>query len=119
MCLYACPTTLRHAPYEMMDGVLGYLPLDPDQNITELMDSLRCNLVASDGPKHDVLEMTLSRLSHQLRTNLLSFVKRTGRQCQTCQFQCSLANSSQAPWCWAMSTGPTRGHLAFKEMQKF
>ncbi|MEQ2179811.1 hypothetical protein GOODEAATRI_028968 [Goodea atripinnis] len=41
----------------MKDGVLGYLLLDPDQGIPELRDSLRCNLVASDGPKQDVSEM--------------------------------------------------------------
>ncbi|MEQ2242979.1 hypothetical protein ILYODFUR_002378 [Ilyodon furcidens] len=42
---------------QMTDGVLGYLLLDPDQRLTELLDSMMCNLVASDGPKHDVLQM--------------------------------------------------------------
>lgn len=42
---------------------------------------------------------TLSHLSHMLSVNLLSSVKRTVRQWQTCQF-------------WAMSTNPTRGCLA-------
>ncbi|KAI4879793.1 hypothetical protein NFI96_027057 [Prochilodus magdalenae] len=33
------------------DGVLGDLLPDLDQGITELLDSLKCNLVASDGPR--------------------------------------------------------------------
>ncbi|KAI4902036.1 hypothetical protein NFI96_009943 [Prochilodus magdalenae] len=32
------------------------LEKDLDQGITELLDSLKCNLVASDGPKHNVPE---------------------------------------------------------------
>uniref|UniRef100_A0AAY5KTG1 Dynein assembly factor 4, axonemal n=1 Tax=Esox lucius TaxID=8010 RepID=A0AAY5KTG1_ESOLU len=40
--------------------------------------------------------------------NLLLSVKRTGRQWQTCQFWCSLANANGAARCWAVSTGPTR-----------
>lgn len=41
------PGNVRHAPIEMADGVLECL----DRNITELLDSVRCNLVASDGPR--------------------------------------------------------------------
>ncbi|XP_051814769.1 uncharacterized protein LOC127537085 [Acanthochromis polyacanthus] len=37
-----------------MDGVLGYLLPELDQGITELLDSLRSNLVVSDGTKHNV-----------------------------------------------------------------
>ncbi|XP_016321016.1 flotillin-2-like [Sinocyclocheilus anshuiensis] len=54
MCLYACLTTSGHAPNETTDGVLGCFLPDLDQGITELLDSLRCNLAASDGPKHNV-----------------------------------------------------------------
>lgn len=39
----------------MTDGVLGYFLPDLDHGITELLNRLRCNLVASDGPKHNVL----------------------------------------------------------------
>lgn len=39
---------------EMTDSVLRYLLLDPDQGNTELLVSLRWNLMVSDGPKHDV-----------------------------------------------------------------
>ncbi|KAI4892301.1 hypothetical protein NFI96_006564 [Prochilodus magdalenae] len=39
------------------DDVLGDLLPDLDQGITELLDSLKCNLVASDGPKHNVPEV--------------------------------------------------------------
>ncbi len=53
-CLYACLTMSGHAPNETTDGVLGYFLTDLDQGITELLDSLKCNLVASDGPKHNV-----------------------------------------------------------------
>lgn len=40
--------------YEITHGVLRYLFLDPDQDSTELLDSLRCYPAASDGLKHDV-----------------------------------------------------------------
>ncbi|KAK3531505.1 hypothetical protein QTP70_023861 [Hemibagrus guttatus] len=43
-----------HAPNETTDGVLEYFLPDLDQGITELLDSLRCNQVASDGPKANV-----------------------------------------------------------------
>ena len=56
-CLYACLTTSGHAPNETTDGVLGDLLPDLDQGITELLDSLKCNLAASDGPKHNVPEV--------------------------------------------------------------
>ncbi len=39
---------------ETTDGVLGYFLPDLDQGITELLESLRCNLTVSDGPKHNV-----------------------------------------------------------------
>lgn len=42
---------------EMTDGVLVDLLSDLDRGITELLDSRRCNLVASDGPKHNVPEV--------------------------------------------------------------
>lgn len=45
-------------------------------------------------PKH------FTHLSHELRLNLVSYVKSPG-----CQFWC-------APWCQAVSTGPTAGHQA-------
>lgn len=42
------------------------------------VDSLRCTLVVSDGPKHKVPEMIRrARLSHVLRGNLLLSVKGT------------------------------------------
>ncbi len=47
----------RHAPNETTDGVLGYFLTDLDQGITELLDSLRCNLAVSDEPKHNVPEV--------------------------------------------------------------
>ncbi len=43
-CLYACLTASGHAPKETKYGVLGYFLPDLDQGITELLDSLRCNL---------------------------------------------------------------------------
>lgn len=46
---------VRHAPSETADGVLEGL----DQEITELLNSVRCNLVASNGPKHDVPEVSI------------------------------------------------------------
>ncbi|KAK3552900.1 hypothetical protein QTP86_028010 [Hemibagrus guttatus] len=48
-CSYACLTTSGHALNEMTNGVLGYFLPDLDQCIIELLDSLRCNLAASDG----------------------------------------------------------------------
>ncbi len=42
---------------EMTDGVLEYFLLDLDQGITELLDRLRCNLAASDGPRYNVPEV--------------------------------------------------------------
>ncbi|MED6232561.1 hypothetical protein ATANTOWER_032388 [Ataeniobius toweri] len=56
MCLYACLTTLGHAPYDITDGALGYLLPDPNQGIAELLDSQRCNSLVSNW-KHDVPEM--------------------------------------------------------------
>ncbi|KAI4903310.1 hypothetical protein NFI96_031847 [Prochilodus magdalenae] len=49
-----------HAPNEMTDGVLGDLLPDLDQGITELLDTLKCNLVTSDGPEHKVPERVRS-----------------------------------------------------------
>ncbi len=51
-CLYAWLTT-----NETTDGVLGYFLSDLEQDITELLDSLKCNLAASDGSKHNVPEV--------------------------------------------------------------
>lgn len=39
-CLYACLTMSGHASHEMTDGVLRYLLPDPEQGITEFLDSL-------------------------------------------------------------------------------
>ena len=60
------------------------------------------------------LLQTLSHPSQVLRVHLLSSVKSTGHQWQTCQFWCSLANANRAPQCWAMSTGPTTGSHALR-----
>lgn len=46
--LQSCPT---------MDGVLGDLLTDLDQGISELLDSVRCNLTASDGLKLKIPEV--------------------------------------------------------------
>lgn len=48
--------TLGRDPNKTTDGVLGVLP-DLDQGSTELLDNLRSNLAASDGPKHKVPEL--------------------------------------------------------------
>ena len=56
-CLYAYLTISGHAPNETTDGVLGYFLPDLDQSITELLNRLRCNLAAPDGPKHNVPEV--------------------------------------------------------------
>ena len=58
---------------------------------------------------HDV-----SRLFHacHISVNLLSSVKRIGCQWQTCLFCCSLMNASRVTRCWAVITGPNRGHQA-------
>ncbi len=55
--LECCLSTLGRAPNETTDGVLGYFLPDLDKSITALLDSLRCNLVAMDGPKHNVPEV--------------------------------------------------------------
>lgn len=52
-CFYMFLTMSEHAPNDMMYGVLGDLS-DLNQGITELLDRLRCNMVASDGLKHNV-----------------------------------------------------------------
>ncbi len=58
MCLYdACLTTSGHAPNETTGGFLGYFLPDLDLGITELLNSLRCNLAVSDGPKHNFPEV--------------------------------------------------------------
>ncbi|MED6249560.1 hypothetical protein ATANTOWER_016109 [Ataeniobius toweri] len=41
----------------MTSVVVGYPLPDPDQGITDLLDSRRCNLMELNGPKHDVQEM--------------------------------------------------------------
>ncbi|XP_067226565.1 adenosine receptor A1-like [Chanodichthys erythropterus] len=45
-------TMSGHSPNETTDGVLEYFLPVLDQGITELLDSLRCNLAVSDGQKH-------------------------------------------------------------------
>lgn len=45
---------LRNAPDDMMDGVLGPLLPDLDQGITELLDTLWCNVAAPCGVTHNV-----------------------------------------------------------------
>lgn len=45
---------LRNAPDDMMDGVLGPLLRDLDQGITELLDTLWCNVAAPCGVTHNV-----------------------------------------------------------------
>lgn len=40
-----------------MDGVLGGRLLDLDQGLTELLDSLRFNLVVLDRPQHNVPQL--------------------------------------------------------------
>lgn len=55
--MYACLTIPEHAPNEMTDGVLGDLLPDLGQSITELLDSLRFNLLESDERKHNVPEV--------------------------------------------------------------
>lgn len=49
----------------MTDGVLGDLLPDLDQGITELLDSLNCNLVALDGLEHNVSGVDLLGLGHE------------------------------------------------------
>lgn len=49
--------TLGRDPNKTTDGVLGELLPDLDQGSTELLDILRSNLAASDGPKHKVPEL--------------------------------------------------------------
>lgn len=41
----------QHRGILLMDGVLGDLLPDMDQGITELLESMRCNLAVSDGLK--------------------------------------------------------------------
>ncbi|TWW64310.1 hypothetical protein D4764_03G0013180 [Takifugu flavidus] len=55
---------LGHAPNETTNSVLGDLLPDLDQGITELLDNLRINLVAPDGPKHNVPEELPAYSSH-------------------------------------------------------
>lgn len=47
-----------------MPDNIGLLP-DLDQGISELLDSLRCNLALSDGPKHNV-----PRVLHRIRSGM-------------------------------------------------
>lgn len=55
-CLYASLTILGHVHYEMCKGVPGDLNSDLNQGITERLDNPTCNLVVSNGLKHNVLE---------------------------------------------------------------
>ncbi|TWW81768.1 hypothetical protein D4764_01G0015830 [Takifugu flavidus] len=59
-----------HAPNEKTNGVLGNLLPDLDQGITELLDSLRINLVAPDEPKHNVPE-ELPAYSSYMRSGIV------------------------------------------------
>lgn len=54
MWLYA---KLGHASAEIMDDVWRNTLSDEDQSITELLNSLRSDLVAPDRPKHNVPEV--------------------------------------------------------------
>ena len=53
-CLFALPTTSGHAPDETTDVLLRDLLPDLDQGISQLLDSLWCNVVLVDGTKQDV-----------------------------------------------------------------
>ncbi len=57
MCLNTLRTKSRHAPDEMVDGVLGDLLPDLDQDISELLDSLWFYLAASNALIHNVPEV--------------------------------------------------------------
>ena len=52
-CLYALPTTSGHAPEEMTDVLLRDLLPDLDQGISQLLDSLWCDVESVDGTRHD------------------------------------------------------------------
>ena len=54
MCLYALPAMPGHAPDEMTDALLGDLLQDLDQSISQLLDSLWCNVALLDRARHDV-----------------------------------------------------------------
>ena len=84
----------------------------PPQTITDPPPNRSCWMMLQAAVRSPRRLQTLSRLSHVLSVNLLSSVKRTGRQWRTCQFWCSLANANRAARCWAVSTGPTRGRRA-------
>ena len=56
-CLYALSTTSGHAPDESTDGLLGDVLPDLYQGISQLLDSLWCDLAAADGTRHDVPEV--------------------------------------------------------------
>lgn len=92
----------------MREKKLSMLDMHSDMQMQQAIPFCRNLIVATQ---------TLSRVSHVLRVNLLSSVKNTWWQWQTCQFWCSMTNANQAPWCWAVTEGLTRwcwsvaGHL--------
>ena len=57
----------------------------------------------------------LQTLSQVLSVNLLSSVRSTGHQRQSCQSLCSLANAKHPARCWAASTTLTCGCRALME----
>lgn len=52
-----CTPTFRHDPNEVEDDVLRELFSDPNQGISDLLDSLWCYLAASDAPIHNIQEV--------------------------------------------------------------
>lgn len=60
------------------------------------------------------LPSSLWQLLHELISNLLSSVKRTGHLSRTCQLCCSLENATRAPKSQTISTGPNRGSWALR-----
>ena len=56
-CLYALPTMSGHAPDETTDVLLRDLLPDLDQGISQLLDSLWCDVASVDGTRHDVPEV--------------------------------------------------------------
>lgn len=65
-------TASGHAPNETTDGVLG--DLLPHQGITELLERLRCNLGASDGPECNGPEVICWIYVRRLFSDINSFI---------------------------------------------
>ena len=53
-CLYDLTTTPGHAPDEAADVLQRDLLPDLDKSISQLLDSLWCNVALVDGTRHDV-----------------------------------------------------------------